>query len=258
MTTSPGGPAGRPDNENKNPGALQKTDRQAALAALRQPSGPAVDLHEIAPVMATFREHLAREQEQNRRRVRGLVVGFAIVLLVVALVPVFLARQLADSTERQIAAQREAQDAQAKLAKTVSDGMSALAASSQQLREELLKDRQLFQSAVTAATPTIVVTAIVPVQVTAPAPAPAPRPVTVDPLPVAPPAASFAPMTSLGAVSAPAVPVQKPVVQAPAKAPVAVGELNDNDLSNLLKKVEQDIKNRRAALERAPGPARAP
>lgn len=251
MTTSPGGPSGRPDSERKTLAPVQKVDRQAALAALRQPTEPSVDLHEMSPVMATFREHLAREQEQNRRRVGGLVTGFAVALLVVALVPVYLARQLADSTDRQIAAQREAQDAQAKLAKSVADGMSTLATSSQLLREELLKERQLLSAAVTAAPPTLVITTVVPVTVTAPAPGPAPvqTPVVAQPLPMAPPAATFAPITSLGSVTTPAASPKK-TEPVPTPVPVAaVRDLNDNDLTNLLKKVEQDIKARRTLLD---------
>jgi cell division protein FtsB len=166
-------------------GGLQKIDRQAALAALRQPAGDVVEMHELAPVMASFREHLAAEQARNRRRLRALVTVFLVALCVLIAVPVYLARMYAQTSEAQLKSQQEAQE---KMTKSLEDSMAALAAKSEQLQAELEKElaqeRAMISAAATSAPPVaptvIVVTTVVPVSVSAPVP------VTMNQQPFAP------------------------------------------------------------------------
>ena len=234
------------DSKPKNTGeagGLQKVDRKAALAALRQPAGEIVDLHELEPVMASFSQHLAQEQERNRRRLRALGLAFALALAVVLVVPIYFARMFVRSNNAQWRAQQQNQE---KIAKSIADGMVAMGAQSQQLREELVRERALRATAATSApqvvVQTIIVTAVVPASVVSPSPLPQQ---TVRPMNAGPVAIPQL-FQGIGVTIPPAFDAQ---------AAYKFDDMQDTDLKSMLDQVEKAIESTRHELDARGGAA---
>ena len=229
----------KPGGADSKGGGLQKVDRQAALASLRQPVGDVVDLHELAPVMESFRAHMAQEQERNRRRLRALGLAFGIALCVLVVVPVYVIRAFVHSSRTQMDAQMADQE---KLTQSLSDGMTALAAQSQQLQNALEKERAMRIAAATSAppaiAPTIVVTALVSQIVFTPMPAPPPQ-IQPAPVPVpTPPTTGETPVVR-----------EPPVAPPTAMATVKISDIQFGDLKSMLDQVEQVIAKKRGELD---------
>jgi hypothetical protein len=220
---------------------LQKVDRQAALASLRQPAGDIVDFHELAPVMESFRQHMATEQEKNRRRIRTMGFVFALILCVLVVVPLYLARTFIAANNRHWEAQKANQD---RIAKSLADGMVALTEQSESLRQALDREHALLAAAATSAPPqTIIVTAASPTIVISPPVSQQPStsmPVIEMPPPVIPGAS-----VGLGETL-----LRSPLVVMPSH--IGSGQIIEaqlGDLKSMLDQVETAIAVKRRELE---------
>ncbi len=238
------------NNAANQGGSLQKVDRQAALASLRQPVGDVIDMNELAPVMATFREHMAQEQERNRRRLRAIVTAFVVALCVLLIAPIYVARMYMKAGEEQMKAQRAQQEM---MAKSLEDSMATLSAQSVQLQAELEKQRALLAAAATSAPPAaptvIVVTATVPASVVAPLPVPVTQQMLPPPLyaPISiPPAPQSIGIAMIPReLNSPSVVQRLPFALPP---PDKMANLKITELKSMLDEVERTIQAKRHEL----------
>lgn len=222
-------------------GLQPATGRHLPADAKKKGTGEFVDMQELLPVMSSFQEHLAAEQQKNQSRMKTMITLFAILFAVFLIVPVYMGRVFLQQSRASLEAQKAAQD---NLAQSLSGAMGSLTQASRELREELVRQRETrvgtVASVVTEASPVVFETR--------PEPVPdEPRPARRKVGKVEEPAPNQSEQTPVVAQE-----IEQPQPEAEsvtALIPEAPINANPGDLEVLLKQVEDAINQKERELK---------
>jgi hypothetical protein len=206
------------DAAKKGHGPVVKAASGSAPVASGKRDGEFVEMQDLLPVIATFREHLETEQRRNRTRLAVLGVAAVVGMGIMAAVPMNMARVFVEQSQENLKAQRRTQE---EIVNAVVASLDTLTAATKNLREELAAIRERNVSAPAAAVaPPVQVEASAP----APKPPPAPAPEKQPAAEPAPPVAVVAPAAKAAPPAAAAAPqTNRPVAAAVPPAAAATG-----------------------------------
>ena len=264
MTTSneAPGPAQNPsDHETQAVMNLGHEDQ-----AVHRPLTDLPELPEFMPLVDSFREFMEAERERQRRRVTGLTVLFALILVLFLAGPVYLGRVFLHRAEMTFKAQ---EDSLRNLSASLDKGVGTLAAASDELRQAVELQQKLLAAlsaqqaqgglpaaaSVATVAPAVGVMALTPAATNQPAAA-LPAPVTTNKpmeIVVKPGATNVAAVTPS---------VKVPEVPQPPATNMVMPSATSTNVADILRDVEARIKAIRtgneALLKRLEGQQGAP